>query len=62
MALDLSDGEVDGWALRSFCFDLGDEDVDEGAVGVASVLEDELGDKGVGDGGGVDVGAALEAV
>ena len=29
---------------------------------LASGLEDELGDEGVGDGSGVEVGAALEAV
>ena len=42
--------------------DFGDDDVDEGAFGVASGGEDELRDEGVGGGGGVEVGAALEAV
>ena len=42
--------------------DVGDDDVDEGAFGVAAGGEDELGDEGVGDGGGVEVGSALEAV
>ena len=32
------------------------------AFGVAAGCEDELRDEGVGDGGGVEVGAALEAV
>ena len=62
VALDLLDRELDGRARCGAGGDLGDDDVDEVAFGVASVLEDELGDEGVGGGGGVEVGAALEAV
>ena len=53
---------LDGGARCGAGGDLGDDDVDECAFGVASVLEDDVGDEGVGDGGGVEVGAALEAV
>ena len=62
MALDLFDRECDGRARCGTGGDLGDDDVDEIAFGVASTLEDELGDEGVGCGGGVEVGSALEAV
>jgi hypothetical protein len=62
VALDLFDGERDCRAGCSAGSDFGNGDIDEGAFGVASALEDELSNQGVGYRGGVEVGAALEAV
>ena len=57
------DGEVDGGAVCGRGLQLGDEDVDEVAFeGSAACGEDRLGDEGVGDGRGGEVGTALEAV
>ena len=62
VAPDLCDGEQDRGAGCGAGGDLGDDDVDECPVSVAAMLEDDLRDEGVGGGGGVEVGAALEAV
>jgi len=62
VAFDLGDGELDGRTRGGAGFDVWVDEVDEFAFEFATVLEDELGDEGVGGGGGVEVGAALEAV
>jgi hypothetical protein len=68
VALDLFDGELNGGTVCCAGCYLGVDEVDEFAFGFsvlacgAAVLQDELGDEGVGDGGGVEVGSALETV
>jgi len=69
VALDLSDGEVDWGAGCSAGGYFGVDEINEFAFELsiplafgAAVLQDDLCDQGVGDGGGVEVCAALEAV
>ncbi len=61
-ALDFADLQADRGAIRGAGLGFGDDDVDEVAFDFAAGFEDDLGDEGVGDGRGVEVGSALEAV
>ena len=60
--MDFADLQADGGAIGGAGQGFGDDDVDEVAFYLAAGFEDDVGDEGVGDGGGVEVGSALEAV